>query len=245
MINVHIRGGIGDTAIAMLKCLSIRKRHTDEQIIAWVNSPRPRTVLQLIKCFYNPDGIFDDFQILSYIGYKHMKSEYWDGFTDCDKYYDMNNYNDGKLRIIEEIYPELEIDYYPKLASKEKNIGEYIVVQPRGANDNRIWDINKWEELLKRITIPVRSLGDANIFYRDIQEMINFINNAKMFIGIDSGLKNIALICKTPTLMLFDREKANANPKELWFPKEYQKEPNKILPVECGVGEVFEWIKEQ
>ena len=248
MVNVHIRGGLGDTAIAMLKFDAIKDKHFGEYIMAWINSSKPDLVIEFIHCH----NIFDRFKILSYN--RNIKIEYIQDFKDKNSvWYDLNNWYNNRLHTIEEIHPELDINYYPKIASTPKKVENYVVIQVKGRTGGRIWELEKWNELIKHIDMPVYCLGNTNgtpkgieknIFFSSIQNLVNFINNARLFIGIDSGLKNIALICKTPTLMLFDEKYPMANPKEVWFPFEYQKNrKNKILPVETEVDEVLEWVE--
>jgi len=98
------------------------------------------------------------------------------------------------------------------------NLSKYIIFAPHSGDLSKEWDIDKWVELknileekgykILWILDPKRTEEISGVFYKgDLNVAISLIERASFFIGLDSGLKHIAVAVSTPSLSLLEEDK--------------------------------------
>ena len=78
-------------------------------------------------------------------------------------------------------------------------------------------------ELYNNRGYHVIAIGDFNENFLPLDELIELIATAKLWIGVDTGTRNIAMIYKTPVLELGTPGKGEPN-HDIFHPKEYRKD---------------------
>lgn len=261
-VGVHLRGGIGDVAILMTKFRAIREKHSQDRIVVYLNAPYPSYVLQLLST-WNP---FDHTVVLDrYCRELHPVYKKWI-LEKSRHFYDLNLWNGSGLRRVERVHPELPVDWWPCLngfGKKEKNPEEiWIVVMVKGKSAEKIWSLKKWEQLVTKLSarlprVRIFLVGENSEGLRsealidcsgseDLKETMGRIASADLFIGIDSGLRNIGYLLKTPTVTFWGRQPTSfAQSIDVWLPREYRfQRRNKVVHLRDSSEKVFGVVKD-
>ena len=96
---------------------------------------------------------------------------------------------------------------------------ETIVIHPFSGSDRKNWSYANFEELAKRLPLPVEWAQDR---FENLLELGEWIAGARLYIGNDSGITHLAAAVGTPVLAIFrqseplkwapDRAKVLRNP---------------------------------
>jgi len=275
LINIHVRGGIGDFCLASIKFDGIEEKHKDDIIQVCLNTPDyvKKEVLDLarLRCGKNL-GLKRITQLNNYSRESSGVRQY---IHDCDKLYDLNlwseytYYEKGKSRVggelwkIEDVCPEIKCNYYhsfPYVYSSSYNKGSVVCIQPFGKTTNYLWDTQDWlyfDTLFHEKNLHFIYFGDNSQkkeiysimsehmeihhkaemrINKQIYDIIRDIKACSLFIGCDSGLKNIALLLGKPVIMInnpdYPHTCNNCEAKDIWFPKFYRERDKHSLIVE-------------
>ena len=117
------------------------------------------------------------------------------------------------------MYVHLGYDQYPVEIKQKLN---HIVMCPCGQSVRS--KEHRWEKLNKMFIkkgYKTHIIGDYSNNYLPADELFDLINTAKLWIGVDTGTRNIALLCKTPVveLVIPGRGRPNYN---VFHPREYR-----------------------
>ena len=116
-----------------------------------------------------------------------------------------------------EIIPSISTDYDSKLSFEN-----YVVIHPCNSTNSRSLEKLKWEyvvQLFNAKGVKCVAVGSGPDFElsgainlknkTSYKDLCSLIKNAKMFVGIDSGISHIAQATDTPTVIIY----TTANPK--------------------------------
>ena len=223
------RGSIGDACIWLIKLRGLFQRHTDDQITFVINSRYNKVSTMYLLClnkdmevFYNyhPERILD-------IPY-HMPTDLKKVLKLTGKWdilYQFDVWNENKWNPpAAQMYPELGNDFYP--AEIPKECTNKIVLHPYGYNIKDTWTKEKWYELKKKFAskgYEVVFMGsfEKNSMLQSFAEIIQVVKYSRLWIGVDTGTRNLAMIFKVPAIELGTPGKGDPN-FDVFHPKEYR-----------------------
>ena len=281
LINIHVRGGIGDFCLASIKFDGIIEEHKDNIIQMCLNTPDyvKEEVLDLARLrWFENLGLIKN-QGLRYITqlnhYSRESSGAGQYIKDCDRLYDLNLWSEytyyekgeskvgGELWKIEDVCPEIESNYFHPfndvLGKRFNKLQGTICIQPFGDTTKYLWLEHHWRELVQALTdkeyfivcFGSNSQKDLLLYILgrnyakglavlavnvDMEYMVSVIKGCEMFIGCDSGFKNIALLLEKPVVMInnpdYPHSVHNGKAKDVWFPEFYRKNDKRHLIVE-------------
>jgi hypothetical protein len=119
------------------------------------------------------------------------------------------------------MYPELGYDIYPSESCKKTRS---IIIHPFGHHIKNTWTRANWDRLGKIYSdagYDVTYCGDYSNNFLDMNTLWDKINKASLWIGVDTGTRNIALLCKTPVVELGTPGKGDPN-MAVFHPIEYR-----------------------
>ncbi len=98
--------------------------------------------------------------------------------------------------------------------------GGFAVIHPFSASPRKCWPLDRFQELARRLPMPVRwcagpedSLPDA-VRIENLYELAYWLASARVFVGNDSGISHLAAAVGTPVVALF----GPTNP-QIWAPR--------------------------
>lgn len=215
-IVVYLRGAIGDICVWMPKFKGLFQKYDDKKISWLLNSRYSPEETMILLCenkemkeFYknNPKSI----KILPYEGaWLKIKFEgvllYLFDIWDIEK----NIFREP----VSQLYSELGFETYPVVLEK-KDIDKYVIIHPSGflADRQNLWSRKYWQELINKIrdkgyqvVITGGPYDFANIINNrplpDFRTLIDITKHAKLWIGIDTGIRNLAMIYQVPVIEL-------------------------------------------
>ena len=96
----------------------------------------------------------------------------------------------------------------PRISCPRLDSG-FAVIHPFSASARKCWPLDRYQELARRLEIPVRwcagpedSLPDA-VRIADLYELACWLATARVYIGNDSGITHLAAAVGTPVVALF------------------------------------------
>jgi hypothetical protein len=220
----------------MTKFRAIGVRHKGDEIYCYLASTWYEGCKKLIE---KHTSMFREIKEIPYSRPVKWQAE---GHPDHFKVYDFEIWDSEKncCKRIEDIHPDLDINWFPHLVHEDMpGKKKMICFQPVGRSWGNVWGPEKWEEYLKpfRNKYNVFLLGDPGKHdlkkytnkgwaITEIDDIVNIISNSDLFIGIDSGFKNIALAQMTPTLFVWAYQTEIINcivSRDTWFPPYYHR----------------------
>jgi heptosyltransferase-3 len=85
----------------------------------------------------------------------------------------------------------------------------YAVIHPFASNAGKCWPLEKFQEVARRLTIPVRWCAGPSeelpgaVHIANLYELGSWLARAQVYIGNDSGISHLAAQVGTPTVVLF------------------------------------------
>ncbi|MBF0556174.1 MAG: hypothetical protein HQK96_16765 [Nitrospirae bacterium] len=251
-ILVHLRVGIGDAVVWMPKFKGLFQFHGEDEIYFVVNS-RPDFQLILKIFLLNPDfaAYFEKYpERVVRIPY-HSPVDFGRVrclVPPCDMFFDFDVYSEGQWTLpVDMVYPFLGYDMYP--VEMIKNRTGDVLIHPYGFYIRDTWTVEKWEELADRFVragFPVKFLGDYKNSIYPIDDLIGIVRNARLWIGIDTGTRNLAMVHGVPVIELGTPGKGFPNhdifhPKQYRMNSKYHEDIDKVTPVQI-FNEGMKWL---
>jgi ADP-heptose:LPS heptosyltransferase len=226
-VLVLFRGSIGDACVWMPKLKGLFDRHKSDDIYFIFNSRYDKeftlSIFRKNSPFMNYWCLNED-KITS-IPY-HMPSKVNSiraNFGPHDYFYNFDVWgNEAWNPPVAEMYRELGYDVYPvKLDNKREKT---IIIHPYGYYIKNTWTPQKWlrlRGLYEQAGYKVVLCGDTKEHFFNINDLIEMIRTASLWIGVDTGTRNIALIYQTPVIELGTPGKGDPN-LAVFTPVEYR-----------------------
>lgn len=227
-VLVHYRGAIGDACIWMTKFKGLFQKHMNDELYFVLNSryDRDATVgLFLHNPFFyryyadNMDRVID-------IAY-HMPADLprvkamvagFDLFYDFDVW---DTEHKTWYPPVSERYVDLGYDVFPVEITRHERKNT-VILHPYGYHIKDTWTKAKWEELASLYKgvagYEVVFVGETILH---IDKLVSLVKTARLWVGVDTGTRNIAMIHRTPAMELGTPGKGDPN-FDMFHPKEYR-----------------------
>ena len=102
----------------------------------------------------------------------------------------------------------------PRIECEHRGQGDFAVIHPFSGSARKNWPLDRFRELATRLGLPVRwcagpeellppELTSDAVRFENLHELACWIENARVYIGNDSGITHLAAAVGTPVVAIF------------------------------------------
>ena len=236
-VLIHFRGSIGDMCLWMTKFKGLFHKYEGDDIYFVLNSRYSKKDTMTIFCenkeIFNFYGEYSS-NVLSVEYHRPADIKMIRSLVPShDCFYDFDLWDSVSVNMkppVVGLYPDLGNDIFP-VDSKKYAKNRHVVIHPEGYFVKDTWKKEYWQELINlfkkegyKIYVTGRPYDFDNIENKKLftfKILVKIVASADLWIGIDTGIRNLAMIFQVPVVELGTPGKGYPN-YDVFHPVDYR-----------------------